>query len=49
MEEMSKHGQLTEQTGIAVYFCDPHSPWQRGLNENINGPLCQDSCPARLN
>jgi hypothetical protein len=28
--EMSKHAQLTERTGMAVYFCDPHSPWQRG-------------------
>ena len=34
--EMSKHAQLTERTGVAVYFCDPHSPWQRGLNENTN-------------
>jgi transposase, IS30 family len=39
--EMSKHEQLTERTGVAVYFCDPHSPWQRGLNENINGLLRQ--------
>ena len=39
--EMSKHEQLTERTGMAVYFCDPHSPWQRGLNENINGLLRQ--------
>jgi len=37
--EMSKHAQLTEQTGVAVYFCDPHSPWQRGLNENTHGLL----------
>jgi len=39
--EMSKHVQLTEQTGVAVYFCDPRSPWQRGLNENTNGLLRQ--------
>lgn len=38
---MSKHVQLTERTGMAVYFCDPHSPWQRGLNENTNGLLRQ--------
>ena len=39
--EMSKHAQLTERTGVAVYFCDPRSPWQRGLNENTNGLLRQ--------
>ena len=31
------HKKLSEQTGLAVYFCDPHSPWQRGSNENMNG------------
>ena len=31
------HKKLSEQAGIAVYFCDPHSPWQRGYNENMNG------------
>ncbi len=35
--EMVLHEQLTQRTGIAVYFCDPHSPWQRACNENLNG------------
>jgi IS30 family transposase len=29
-KEMSRHAELTERTGVKVYFCDPHSPWQRG-------------------
>ena len=37
--EMSQHVQLKIDTGVAVYFCDPHSPWQRGTNENTNGLL----------
>jgi IS30 family transposase len=39
--EMSQHAQLRIDTGLNVYFCDPHSPWQRGTNENTNGLLHQ--------
>ena len=40
-KEMSRHKELSAATGVKVYFCDPHSPWQRGTCENTNGLLRQ--------
>ncbi len=38
-KELAMHQRLSEQTGVRVFFCDAHSPWQRGSNENMNGLL----------
>ncbi|WPB58854.1 IS30 family transposase [Xylophilus sp. GOD-11R] len=40
-KEMALHEKLAENTGLKIYFCDPHSPWQRGINEHTNGLLRQ--------
>src|SRR5690625_6045655 len=39
--EMCDHEEISKVTGLDIYFCDPHSPWQRCTNENTNGLLRQ--------
>jgi len=43
-KELALHQQITAATGARVFFCDAHSPWQRGSNENMNG-LLRDYLP----
>ena len=46
-KERALHQKITEQTGAKVFFCDAHSPWQRGSNENMNG-LLRDYFPKGI-
>jgi transposase, IS30 family len=46
-KELAHHQQITATTGTGVFFCDPHSPWQRGSNENMNG-LLRDYFPKGI-
>jgi IS30 family transposase len=39
--ELLRHAEISQRTDTAIYFADPHSPWQRAINENTNGLLCQ--------
>jgi IS30 family transposase len=46
-KELAQHQHITATTGTNVFFCDPHSPWQRGSNENMNG-LLRDYFPKGI-
>jgi IS30 family transposase len=39
-KDMARHAELSNNTSVKIYFCDPHSPWQRGSCENTNGLIC---------